>query len=157
MYQAGCRAKRRGLTPVPRVSSSGSSSSVPPFPSPKTPSVLPSSAGLPPGPEVTVGEVLEPGPVEKGVCTALARLSAAATHEDLVAQARTLARDLDDHRLATSHASVNRQLSATMAELRRNSEPRKGRLARIQAMSGWTEPDAMSQPSRGKPSRQDGA
>ena len=103
---------------------------------------------FPPGPVVTVSE---PGPVEQGVLDVVAALSGAPARPEMVAQARALARIMDDRRLSTTQPSANRQLLATMAELRRSSEPRRGRLARIEAMAGRTAISAVSQPSRGRP------
>lgn len=93
-----------------------------------------------PGSSVTAlpapaAEVDEPGPIEASVLEEAARLSAAARRPVTVQTALALARSLDDRRLATSHASLARQLSATMTSLREASAGRSGNLASVAALA----------------------
>jgi len=126
---AGRRAAKRGLAPVPSIDAVG---------------VDATEARS--APVDVVDQVLQrqipdrcsddgAGPVEQGVLDVVSTLSGAVSRPEMVAQARALARTLDDRRLATTHPSANRQLTDVMERLRRSSEPRQGRLARVQAMS----------------------
>lgn len=80
----------------------------------------------------------EPGPIEQGVLDEVKTLSAAERRPSAVQTAVRLARDLDDPRLATSHASMSRQLMAVMAALREASTHRQGRLASVAQMAQRT-------------------
>jgi len=134
------RAAMRGLSPVPVINAENSRLLSPETAYELREEVKPADcadfrAEVAEAGPCAAAEPAGPGPVERGVLDVLGRLSAAASYEDLVAQARALARTLDDRRLATTHPSANRQLTDVMERLRRSSEPRKGRLARVQAMS----------------------
>jgi hypothetical protein len=90
-----------------------------------------------PAPEQTPAPPLEhvPGRVEAAVAADLDTLGVPAGSNALAAAALVLARDLDDRRLATSHASMARVLGQLMATLRREAAPKRGRLAAVQDMS----------------------
>ncbi|HUO41116.1 MAG TPA: hypothetical protein VMU34_26205 [Mycobacterium sp.] len=47
----------------------------------------------------------------------------------------TLAKDLDNPLLGTSHASLAKNFAVLVEVLRRDAEPKRGRLAAIQEMS----------------------
>jgi len=76
-----------------------------------------------------------PGAIEQAVLAEAATLSASQRRPSAVQTAVRLARDLDDRRLATSHASLARQLSAVMDSLRAASSARQSRLATVAQMS----------------------
>lgn len=112
-YMRDYRASRRGLEgPPPQPDSSVT--------------VLPKP--------VLVDDVV-PGPIEQAVLDETATLSGAARRPTSVETARALARDLDDRRLATSHASQARQLHALMESLRSASAGRSSRLASVARLS----------------------
>jgi hypothetical protein len=77
----------------------------------------------------------EPGRVEAAVQRDLDALGICAPSEAIAMAALVLGRDLDDRRLATSHASMAKALGQLMASLRREAAPKRGRLAVVQQMS----------------------
>lgn len=117
-YMRAYRAERRGLGGPP--------------PQPDSPDTRASVTVLP-TPVVVVDA--EPGPIEQSVRDEVRSLSAAERRPSSVQTAIGLARDLDNRRLATCHASLARQLEATMKALRDASMPRRGRLAAVAQMS----------------------
>jgi hypothetical protein len=113
-------AARRGLgEPPPQPSSPQPSASV---------TVLPTPAAA-----VVVDD--GPGAIEQAVLDEAATLSAAVRRPSAVQTAVRLARDLDNPKLAVSHASLARQLSAVMDSLRAASSARQSRLATVAQMS----------------------
>lgn len=110
-YTRAYRAKRRGLTVVETDTNLSVSND-------------------------TAGEdVFTPGRVEAAVAREISGLSAAVKREGLVESALTLARILDDRRLATTAPSAQRRLSDTLDKLWRLSAPSKGKLASVAALS----------------------
>jgi hypothetical protein len=81
-----------------------------------------------------VGDDL-PGPAERSVLDEVETLSAAARRPSAVQAAVRLARNLDNPRLATSHATTVKQLMSVMESLRQASTVRQGRLASVAALS----------------------
>jgi hypothetical protein len=115
-YMRSYRAQRRGLEgPPPQPDSADASVTVLPAP--------------------VVVEDAAPGAIEQAVLDETATLSGAARRPTSVRLALALARDLDDRRLATSHASQARQLEAVMASLRDASTRRQGRLASVATLA----------------------
>jgi hypothetical protein len=100
-------------------------------------------APLPDSPEASVTVLPRPvlvedfvtGPNEQAVLDETATLSAAARRPTSVQSALTMARGLDNRKLATQHAAMVRQLEAVMASLRAASTVRAGRLAAVAKLS----------------------
>lgn len=87
-------------------------------------------------PTPAVVEDVEPGPNEQAVLDEIASLSAAVRRPSSVQSALTLARGLDNQRLATSHATMARQKELVMESLRSaSSADRGGRLVAVAQMS----------------------
>lgn len=77
-----------------------------------------------------------PGPAEESVLAEVEALSAAVHRPSAVQAAVRLARNLDNPRLATSHASTAKQLVAIMDALyEASASGRRGRLASVAALS----------------------
>lgn len=80
-----------------------------------------------------------PGPAEQSVLDEVETLSAAVRRPSAVQAALRLARNLDNPRLATSHAMTAKQLMEVMESLRRASVgDRQGRLAAVAQSSRRT-------------------
>jgi hypothetical protein len=94
-------------------------------------------------PKPSVVEDDAPGPAEQSVLDEVETLSAAARRPSAVQAAVRLARNLDNPRLATSHATLAKQLVAIMDSLREASAlGRRGRLASVAALSARRGPAA---------------
>jgi hypothetical protein len=77
---------------------------------------------------------VEPGRAEAAVCAEIDALPAGEPSVALIEFAKTLARDLDDKNLAASHASLSRELRATL-DLLRAGVRHHGKLHAIAALS----------------------
>lgn len=75
------------------------------------------------------------GPVVAATKAQLAGLSAAEEQPGIVAGCLVLAADLDNPKLATSHASLYKQLALALGKLKQASHSTRGRLASVAAMS----------------------
>lgn len=83
----------------------------------------------------------EPGAAESAVITATGALSGAGDRPELVAQARAMARIIDNPGAIGTHPSANKQLSETMERLRTASVGRKRRLSDVRSLSSVRKPD----------------
>ena len=83
-----------------------------------------------------------PGPVVAAVCRDLDGLGDLTGWQYLAAAALAMARILDSGQNVPTWPAAVKQLMSVMATLHKEAEPRRGRLAEVQAMSRSSRPEA---------------